>query len=320
MSAPLHTCWASADDWQPGFVILGANIKAIPTPPPQSPVIVGADGSWGAHEWTVYLQPHHREFPYLAWIPLCQSNTFIPSSIHTPIDKSMWQAHPDQPNIHAISPPLLDMLKKEWEFAKVELQDPYKTFSSDPSFSSVWYLKETYLRALAALIWLEKDFEAWQDFVKLLAFSDWWRDIHADNKFQSLICAPTQGAIFEDTQLYENYVQWSVGALLLVHKSNFVLDPSKEVALSSHTLCKLFKSGCRAKKAKANLASLATSPNNQELRHLTDARAVPDWFPEIQGVWKHAISHITHLNLAAQESHCFGLPPIHLFWGESARA
>lgn len=73
--------------------------------------------------------------------------------------------------------------------------------------------------------------------------------------------------------------------------------------------------GCRAKKAKANLASLATSPNNQELRHLTDARAVPDWFPEIQGVWKHAISHITHLNLAAQESHCFRLPPIHLFWG-----
>jgi hypothetical protein len=73
--------------------------------------------------------------------------------------------------------------------------------------------------------------------------------------------------------------------------------------------------GRRAKKAKANLASLAASPNNQELRHLTDAGAVPDWFPEIQGVWKHAISHVTHLDLAAQESCHFGLPPIHLFWG-----
>jgi hypothetical protein len=162
----------------------------------------------------------------------------------------MWQAHPDQPNIHAISPPLLDKLKKEWESAKVKLQDPYKTFSSDPSFSSVRYPKETYVRALAALIRLEKDFGAWQDFVEvfqnfqwslleLLAFSDWWRDICTDNKFQSLICAPMRGAIFEDARLYENYVQWSVGALLLVHKSNFVLDPSKEGALSSRTLCKV---------------------------------------------------------------------------------
>jgi hypothetical protein len=250
MSAPLHTCWASADDWRPGFVILGANIKAIPTPPPQSPVIVGADGSWGAHKWTVYPQPHHHEFPYLTWIPLCQSNTSVPSSIHTPVDKLMWQAQPDQPNIHAISPPLLDKLKKEWESAKVELQDPYKTFSSDPSFSSVRYLKETYVRALAALIQLEKDFGAWRDFVKvfqnfqqllleLLAFLDWWRDIRANNKFQSLIHAPTRGAIFEDARLYENYARGSVGALLLVHKSNFVLDPSKEVALSSRTLCKV---------------------------------------------------------------------------------
>jgi hypothetical protein len=64
------------------------------------------------------------------------------------------------------------------------------------------------------------------------------------------------------------------------------------------------------------LASLATSPNNQELRHLTDAGAVPDWFPGIQEVWKHAVSHVSHLDLAAQESSChFMLPPIHLFWG-----
>jgi hypothetical protein len=78
--------------------------------------------------------------------------------------------------------------------------------------------------------------------------------------------------------------------------------------------------GCRAKKAKTILASLAASPNNQELRHLTDAGAVPDWFPGIQEVWKHAMNHVSHLNLTAQESPCrFVLPPIHLFWVVSLR-
>jgi hypothetical protein len=74
--------------------------------------------------------------------------------------------------------------------------------------------------------------------------------------------------------------------------------------------------GCRAKKAKTILASLAASPNNQELRRLTDAGVVPDWFPGIQEVWKHAMNHISHLDLAAQElPRRFLLPPIHLFWG-----
>jgi hypothetical protein len=48
-----------------------------------------------------------------------------------------------------------------------------------------------------------------------------------------------RGAIFEDTWLYENYACWSVGAFLLVHKSIFLLNPSKEVALSPCTLCKV---------------------------------------------------------------------------------
>jgi hypothetical protein len=39
--------------------------------------------------------------------------------------------------------------------------------------------------------------------------------------------------------------------------------------------------GCRAKKAKTIFASLATSPNNQELKCLTDAGAMPEWFPGI---------------------------------------
>ena len=248
MSAPLHTCWVSANNWQPGFVIIGANVKAIPTPP-QSPVIIGSDGSWGAHEWTVYPQPHHCEFPYLTWIPLRQSNTSVPSSIHAPIDKSMWQAHPDQPNIHVSSPTLFSKITKEWESIKAVLQDLSKTLSFNPSFSSIWYPKDAYIRVLTTLNQLEKDFRAWQDFVKvfqnfqqsfleLLAFSDWWGDIRTGNMFWSCIHTPTRGAIFEDAWLYESYVCWSVGAFLLVHKSVFVLDPSNEVALSPRTLCK----------------------------------------------------------------------------------
>ena len=143
-----------------GFVMIGTDVKAIPTPPPQSPVIISTDSFWGAHEWTVYPQPYQHEFPYLTWIPLCQ-HTSIPSHIHTPVDKSMWQAHPDQPNIHVISPALLDCLTKEWGSVKVEMQDLCKALSSNPSFAAVQYPEEAYIRVLVALIWLEKDFRAW---------------------------------------------------------------------------------------------------------------------------------------------------------------
>ena len=68
--------------------------------------------------------------------------------------------------------------------------------------------------------------------------------------------------------------------------------------------------------AKMTMASLATSLSNQEVRRLTNAGAVLDWFPEIPKIWIHAMGHISHLNLASQESpRCFVLPPIHLFWG-----
>jgi hypothetical protein len=144
----------------------------------------------------------------------------------------------------------LDRLTRKWESVKAALQDLCKTFSSDPSFASIQYLKEAYIRALSALIWLEKDFGAWQDFVdvfqkfqrlllELLAFLDWWTDIHADNKFQSPVCAPMQGVIFEDTWLYENYVHWSVGLFFLSITPCLCSIPSKEVALSPHTLCKV---------------------------------------------------------------------------------
>ena len=65
-----------------------------------------------------------------------------------------------------------------------------------------------------------------------------------------------------------------------------------------------------------DVASQVGPSNNPEIRRLTDAGAVPDWFPQIQEVWKNAISHISHLNLASQQSNRrFVLPPLHLFWG-----
>ena len=74
--------------------------------------------------------------------------------------------------------------------------------------------------------------------------------------------------------------------------------------------------GRRAKRAKANEISLVTNPNNQELRRLTDAGPAPDWFPRILEVWKEAMNHIDHSEIAIQESpRRFALPPIHLFWG-----
>ncbi|KAH9168593.1 hypothetical protein EDB89DRAFT_1990759 [Lactarius sanguifluus] len=74
------------------------------------------------------------------------------------------------------------------------------------------------------------------------------------------------------------------------------------------------EAGRRAKRAKVDMDSLLI--NNPELRHLTDAGAVPDWFLGIQDIWTHAMGHVSHLNLALQKSPCrFVLPPVHLFWG-----
>jgi hypothetical protein len=74
--------------------------------------------------------------------------------------------------------------------------------------------------------------------------------------------------------------------------------------------------GRGAKRAKMSELSLVTNTNNLELRHLTDAGPVPDWFLGIQEVWTQAMNHINHGNLTSQKSpHCFALPPLHLFWG-----
>ncbi|KAF8257094.1 hypothetical protein EI94DRAFT_1709621 [Lactarius quietus] len=122
----VYTCWASADEWRPGFVMLGANVCSIPVPPPFSEPVIGIDGFWGAHKWTDYLQPYHREFPYLAWIPLPQRSRSI----------------------------LL-----------AALEESFNDISSEAVFSSVEWPMKAYTRAFEALGELKKDFRAWGDFV-----------------------------------------------------------------------------------------------------------------------------------------------------------
>ncbi|KAI9459700.1 hypothetical protein BJY52DRAFT_1186313 [Lactarius psammicola] len=230
-----YTCWAFADDWKPGFIMLGANVNAIPAPPPQSAVIIGTDGLWGAHEWTIYPQPYRHEFPYLAWIPMPSPNPFIPSDVLTrSVEKTMWQAHSHKPNTRVINPTLLD---------------PFTTISSDPSFSSVQHPTEASIRASAALSRLENDFWSLAGFVEvfrslqrslleLRAFLSWWKDARASDDSRSPVHVPTRGSIFFDKDLFTSHARWSVAAFLLVHKSMFVLDPVKKVVLSPRTLCK----------------------------------------------------------------------------------
>ncbi|KAH9024436.1 hypothetical protein EDB83DRAFT_2527143 [Lactarius deliciosus] len=371
-SPPPYTCWASADKWQAGFVILAANVDAILTPPPQSGVVIGVDGLWGAHEWTIYPQPHHPKFPYLAWIPLHLSGPSVLSGVLThSVDKSMWRVHPGNSNIHVVNPDVMDKLTVKWTTLKAALQDPFSDMSSHPRLPIQRPMK-AYTRGFEALSRLKQDFRAWRDFIEVFrnlqrsllelhTFLDWWKDIFTGDYFRSPVRAPTRGAIFEDAHHYANYIKWSIRAFLLVHKSTFVLDPSREVALSPRELCstrpmslqpllhslhhwyypplvcdvvteletaaqgyaerldsfnptKEVKSGRRAKRAKADMDFLLI--NNPELRRLTDAGAVPDWFPGIQDIWTHAMGHISHLNLASQKSpRRFVLPPVHLFWG-----
>lgn len=71
-----------------------------------------------------------------------------------------------------------------------------------------------------------------------------------------------------------------------------------------------------AKKAKVSMAATIAQPYHPELIRLKAAGAAPDWFPRLQEVWTHAVSHVSHTKLASYESpRRFALPPVHLFWG-----
>jgi hypothetical protein len=246
MSAPPHTCWALADAWRSGYVILCANAEAIPAPPSQSPPIIDSEGLWGAHEWTIHPQLYQQQFPYLSWISLHPSNT-VPSDfdVYTPtVKKTMWHPHPTKLNLHVINPTVLCALTTEWESIKSTTEDLFQKHI----MSSVQPPKEAFFRALSALDRLREDFEAWRDFVQvfrslqrslleLKAFIDWYKDINAGAGFCSPVRTPTRGAIFEDVQAYINHQHWSIAAFLLIPKSAFDLDSSREASLLSHKLC-----------------------------------------------------------------------------------
>ena len=254
MSVPPHlvyTCWASADEWRHGFVMLGANVYSIPAPPPQSDPVVCVDGFWGAHEWMVYPQLYRREFPYLAWIPLRRRSLSrsVPSDVLTrPVEKMMWRAHPLRSDCHLVNPELFEELTIKWQSIKEALKHPFDLVSSQPSFSSIVRPMKAYTRAFEALNKLEKDFRAWRDFVEVLrnlqrsllelsAFLDWWKDVCAGDSFQSPIRTPTRGAVFRDERLYADHARWSVASYLLIPKPAFALDPAKKVPLSPHESC-----------------------------------------------------------------------------------
>ncbi|KAI9449547.1 hypothetical protein BJY52DRAFT_1192467 [Lactarius psammicola] len=328
----VYTCWASADEWQHGFVMLGANVYSIPTPPPQSDPVICIDSFWGAHKWTVYPQLYHQ--------------------------KMMWQAHPHRSDCHLINPELFEELTIKWQSIKEALKNPFDLVSSQPSFSSIVQPMKAYTRAFKALNKLKKDFRAWRDFVEVLqnlqrsllelsAFLDQWKDVCVGDSFQSPICMPTHGTIFRDEQLYADHARWSVASYLLIPKPAFALDPAMKVPLSPHELCStqhmtlqplihslhhwyypplmdevvanLEPAACGhlerldtfqpTKELKCTLDKMENKKNDEagcmakklnhpELRHLADAGPAPAWFPETQEVWMVTMGHINHLKLA----------------------
>ena len=160
----------------------------------------------------------------------------------------MWQPHTHKSNCHVINPELFEGLDNKWKSIKVALKDLFLAITSEAIFSSIEHPMRAYTRSFEALCRLEKDFEAWQDFVEvfrnlqwslleLSAFLDWWKNVHAGDSFQAPFHAPTCGAIFRDEQLYANHAHWSVASYLLIPKPTFALDLAKEVALSPCNLC-----------------------------------------------------------------------------------
>ncbi|KAH8993551.1 hypothetical protein EDB86DRAFT_3078591 [Lactarius hatsudake] len=338
-----YTCWASADDWRPEFIILGANVNAIPTPPPQTAVVIGTDGFWGAHEWTVYPQLYHHQFPYLAWIPIPLPHTSIPSDVLTrSVEKTMWQAHSHTPNTQVINPALLDELTREWTSIKDTIQDLFKTISSNPSFSYVQHPKEACVRAAVALRRLENDFGAWRDFVEvyrnlqrslleLRAFLSWWKDACASDDFQSSICTPTRGSIFYDKDLFANHACWSVAAFLLIHNPcsptprhslhhwyypPLVQDIMMDLETAARGYAERLDAFNPTKAFKRTLDKIENKRNDEASRKAKVAKvtqlhlelrhltdAAPDWFTKPHEVWLDAMNYVKDLDFAPTVSH-----------------
>ncbi|KAH9163207.1 hypothetical protein EDB89DRAFT_2021934, partial [Lactarius sanguifluus] len=309
----------------------GANVNAIPTPPPQTVVIIGTDGFWGAHEWTVYPQLYRHQFPYLAWIPIPLPHTSIPSDVLTrSVEKTMWQAHSHTPNTRVINPALLDELTRG--------MDVYRRRRTRSGGCGLGTAGERF-RSLAGFVEVYRNLQ--RSLLELRAFLSWWKDACASDDFQSSIRAPTRGSIFYDKDLFANHARWSKVSLSprtlcdarpmpphpprhsLHHwyypplVQDIVMDLETAARgyaerLDAFNPTKVFKrtldkienkrndeAGRKAKVAKVTQSHL-------ELRHLTDA--APDWFT-------------SHMNLAGcyelLSHRRFALPPVHLFWGGS---
>ena len=239
-----YSCWALAGDWRRGHIILAANVNTIVSPPPRHQPGVMVDGLWGEHEWTLYPQPYRHEFPYLAWLRLPSKNA-TSDILTSPVHKRMWQAHPSKSNIHSVDPRVFTDFKDKLEDVKAAVLNPFHEIITNISFSHIRAPKTAYSRAFEALDRLEKEFEAWRDFVEvvrglqrnlleLLAFADWWHDILQGDDFQPSFRAPTHRAIFDDEGLYAGHACCSIAAYLIIPNDQFLLDPNKRITLLPH--------------------------------------------------------------------------------------
>ena len=244
-----YSCWASAGDWHRGHIILAANVDTIVSPPPRHQPGVMVDGLWGEHEWTLYPQPYRHEFPYLAWLRLPSKNA-TSDILTSPVHKRMWQAHPSKSNIHSVDPRVFTDFKDKLEDVKAAVLNPFHEIITNISFSHIRAPKTAYSRAFEALDRLEKEFEAWRDFVEvvrglqrnlleLIAFADWYHDIQQGDNLQPPFRVPTRGAIFDSEGLYASHARWSIASYLIVPNDRFALDPNKRVELSPRNLSRM---------------------------------------------------------------------------------
>jgi hypothetical protein len=199
------------------------------------------DGLWGEHEWTLYPQPYHQEFPYLTWLRFPSRNAGS-DTLTRPVHKRMWQAHPSKSNVHLVDPGVFGEFRDKLEEVKAAMRDPFHKVITDTGFSHIQHPRIAYCRAFEALDRLDKDFEARRDFVEvvrglqrnlleLLAFADWWHDVQQGEDFRPPFRTPTCGSIFDDDVLYAKHARWSITSYLIVPNNRFALDPDKRVTL-----------------------------------------------------------------------------------------
>jgi hypothetical protein len=185
--------WASANDWHPGHVILAANMDMIYSPLSQTDAVVCVDGLWGKHEWMLYLQPYHLDFPYLPWLHVASRNS-PPDILTCATEKGMWQPHPNKTHAHVVHPAVLADARAKLENVKSMVAVPFHEIITLPHFASVQHPQIAYAWAFKAFDHLEREFATWRDFVEvfrnfqhclaeLFAFVDWWKDVQAGDNF-----------------------------------------------------------------------------------------------------------------------------------------